>query len=86
MTVIMILAGFVFCSVGAYLAGLVGSSNSPISGITICTILFAALILTLMLGRDSAAGPVATIMIGAVVCCGGLDRRRQSARSQSRAT
>ena len=69
MTVIMILAGFVFCSVSAYMAGLVGSSNSPVSGITICTILFAAVILTLMLGRDSAAGPVATIMIGAVVCC-----------------
>ncbi|MEJ0036193.1 MAG: oligopeptide transporter, OPT family [Gammaproteobacteria bacterium] len=69
MTVIMILAGFVFCSVSAYMAGLVGSSNSPVSGITICTILFAALILTLMLGRDAAAGPVATIMIGAVVCC-----------------
>ncbi len=69
MTLIMILAGFVFCSVGAYLAGLVGSSNSPISGITICTILFAALVLTLMLGRDAPAGPVATIMIGAVVCC-----------------
>src|SRR5581483_10738095 len=49
MTIIMILAGFVFCSVGGYLAGLVGSSNSPISGITICTILFAALVLTLML-------------------------------------
>ena len=69
MTVIMILAGFVFCSVSAYMAGLVGSSNSPVSGITICTILFAALILTMMLGRDAAAGPVATIMIGAVVCC-----------------
>jgi putative OPT family oligopeptide transporter len=69
MTIIMILAGFVFSSVGAYLAGLVGSSNSPISGITICTILFAALILTLMIGRDAAAGPAATIMIGAVVCC-----------------
>jgi putative OPT family oligopeptide transporter len=69
MTVIMILAGFVFCSVGAYLAGLVGSSNSPISGITICTILFAALVLALMLGRDATAGPVAAIMIGAVVCC-----------------
>jgi putative OPT family oligopeptide transporter len=69
MTVIMILAGFVFCSVSAYMAGLVGSSNSPVSGITICTILFAAVILTLLLGRNAAAGPVATIMIGAVVCC-----------------
>ena len=69
MTVIMIFAGFVFCSVGAYMAGLVGSSNSPVSGITICTILFAALVLTLLMGRDAASGPVATIMIGAVVCC-----------------
>jgi putative OPT family oligopeptide transporter len=69
MTVIMVLAGFVFCCVAGYMAGLVGSSNSPVSGITICTILFAALVLTLMMGRDSASGPVATIMIGAVVCC-----------------
>lgn len=69
MTIIMILAGFVFCSVSAYMAGLVGSSNSPVSGITICTILFAALVLTLLMGRDAASGPVATIMIGAVVCC-----------------
>ena len=69
MTVIMILAGFVFCSVSGYMAGLVGSSNSPVSGITICTILFAALVLTLLLGRNASSGPVATIMIGAVVCC-----------------
>src|SRR5690606_29895888 len=42
MTIIMILAGFLFVSVPAYLAGLVGSSNNPVSGITIATILFAA--------------------------------------------
>ena len=69
MTVIMIVAGFVFCSVSAYLAGLVGSSNNPVSGITICTILFASLILALLIGRGAAAGPVAAVMIGAVVCC-----------------
>jgi putative OPT family oligopeptide transporter len=69
MTVIMIVAGFVFCSVSAYMAGLVGSSNNPVSGITICTILFASLVLALLMGRHAAAGPVATIMIGAVVCC-----------------
>ena len=69
MTLIMILAGFVFCSVSGYLAGLVGSSNSPVSGITICTIVFAALILSLLMGHDAANGPVATIMVGAVVCC-----------------
>ena len=65
----MIVAGFVFCSVSAYMAGLVGSSNSPVSGITICTILFAAVVLAFLMGRHAANGPVATIMIGAVVCC-----------------
>jgi putative OPT family oligopeptide transporter len=69
MTIIMIVAGFLFCSVSAYMAGLVGSSNNPVSGITICTILFASLVLLLLMGRGAALGPVAAIMIGAVVCC-----------------
>lgn len=69
MTIIMIVAGFLFVSVSAYLAGLVGSSNNPVSGITIATILFASLVLVLLLGRDSEIGAVAAIMIGAVVCC-----------------
>jgi putative OPT family oligopeptide transporter len=65
----MIVAGFLFVSVSAYLAGLVGSSNNPVSGITIATILFASLVLLLLLGADSPIGAVAAIMIGAVVCC-----------------
>jgi len=69
MTVIMIVAGFVFTSVSAYMAGLVGSSNNPVSGITICTILFSSLLLVLLMGRGAALGPVAAIMIGSVVCC-----------------
>jgi putative OPT family oligopeptide transporter len=69
MTFIMIIAGFLFVSVSAYLAGLVGSSNNPVSGMTIATILFASVVLMLLLGRDSPIGPVAAIMIGAVVCC-----------------
>jgi putative OPT family oligopeptide transporter len=69
MTVIMIVAGFLFVSVSAYLAGLVGSSNNPVSGITIATILFASVVLMFLLGRDSPIGAVAAIMIGAVVCC-----------------
>jgi putative OPT family oligopeptide transporter len=51
------------------MAGLVGSSNNPVSGITICTILFASLVLWLLMGRTAPLGPVAAIMIGAVVCC-----------------
>ena len=69
MTIIMIVAGFLFSSVSAYMAGLVGSSNNPVSGITIGTILFASLVLTVLMGRDASLGPVAAIMIGAVVCC-----------------
>ena len=69
MTIIMIVAGFLFVSVSGYLAGLVGSSNNPVSGITIATILFASVVLWFLLGGDSKIGAVAAIMIGAVVCC-----------------
>ena len=69
MAIIMVVAGFLFVSVSAYLAGLVGSSNNPVSGITIATILFASAVLLLLLGADSPIGAVAAIMIGAVVCC-----------------
>jgi len=69
MTFIMVIAGFLFSSVAGYMAGLVGSSNNPISGITIATILFASLILLVMMGPDAAIGPPAAIMIGGVVCC-----------------
>jgi putative OPT family oligopeptide transporter len=69
MTIIMVVAGFLFVSVSAYMAGLVGSSNNPVSGITICTILFASLVLMLLMGKGATLGPVAAIMIGAVVCC-----------------
>ena len=78
MAIIMIVAGFLFVSVSAYLAGLVGSSNNPVSGITIATILFAAAVLLLLMGESGTTpvgvggaplGAVAAIMIGAVVCC-----------------
>lgn len=78
MAIIMIVAGFLFVSVSAYLAGLVGSSNNPVSGITIATILFASVVLLVLLGESgkmavgaggAPLGAVAAIMIGAVVCC-----------------
>src|SRR5204863_2330143 len=68
MAVVMIIAGFLFSAVASYMAGLVGSSNNPVSGITISTILVSALLL-LALGLESPAGPVAAILIGGVVCC-----------------
>ncbi len=68
MALIMVVAGFLFSAVAAYMAGLVGSSNNPISGITIATILFASVTLLLLMGPDASAGPAAAILIGAVVC------------------
>jgi putative OPT family oligopeptide transporter len=68
MALIMLVTGFVFSSVSGYMAGLVGSSNNPVSGITICTILFASLVLLAFMGPGSTVGPVAAIMIGAVIC------------------
>jgi putative OPT family oligopeptide transporter len=69
MSVLMIIAGFLFSAVAGYMAGLVGSSNNPISGVTIATILTSSLILLALMGDNAASGPVAAIMIGAVVCC-----------------
>ena len=68
LTIVMMIFGFLFSSVAAYMAGIVGSSNNPISGVTIATILFSSFLL-LLLGKDSIAGASAAIMIGAVVCC-----------------
>ena len=65
---VMLVAGFLFSAVASYMAGLVGSSNNPVSGLTIATILFTALLL-LGLGMGTAAGPAAAVLVGAVVCC-----------------
>ena len=69
MAVIMLAAGFLFSAVAAYMAGLVGSSNNPISGVTIATILSSALLLLALLGGPSPIGPASAILIGSVVCC-----------------
>ncbi len=69
MAVLMIGGGFLFSAVAGYMAGLVGSSNNPISGVTIATILTSALILLVILGSGSPQGAASAILIGAVVCC-----------------
>src|SRR2546428_11839198 len=69
MTVIMVGAGFLFSAVAGYMAGLVGSSSNPVSGVPIATIAFSAVLLVFVMGRENAAGPAAALLIGAVVCC-----------------
>jgi len=69
MAVVMLIAGFLFSAVAGYMAGLVGSSNNPISGITIATIVVSSLLLVVLMGKGAENGPAAAIIIGSVVCC-----------------
>jgi len=57
MALIMLLTGFLFAAVAGYMAGLVGSSNNPISGVTISTVLISALLLCLLMGVMDIGGP-----------------------------
>ncbi len=69
MALIMLALGFLFSAVAGYMAGLVGSSNNPISGVTIATVLVSSLLLLLLMGKGAENGPAAAIIIGSVVCC-----------------
>ncbi|WP_258104756.1 OPT family oligopeptide transporter [Marinoscillum sp. MHG1-6] len=70
MALMMVVAGFLFSAVAGYMAGLVGSSNNPISGVTIATILTTAILLLLLMGSsDPAKGAAGAILVGGVVCC-----------------
>ncbi len=68
LTIVMFVFGFLFSAVAAYMAGVVGSSNNPISGVTIATILFSSVLLLLLLGTESGEGAALAIIVGAVVC------------------
>lgn len=67
-TVIMIVMSFFFTAVASYIVGLVGNSNSPVSGMTITAVLFTGLML-LVLGFTGVQGMVATLGVAAIVCC-----------------
>ncbi|MFI5252701.1 MAG: OPT family oligopeptide transporter [Bacteroidota bacterium] len=66
-TVVMIIAGFFFAAVSGYLVGTIGSSNNPISGLTLSTLLVAALLMV-ALGMSGQAGVAAVLGVAAVVC------------------
>ena len=65
----MCIFGFLFSAVAAYMAGVVGSSNNPISGVTIATILFSSLLIVTFFNTEGSQGAAAAILIGSVVCC-----------------
>ncbi len=68
LTLVMILLGFLFCSVAGYLVGVIGGSNSPISGLTLSALLISALLMV-MLGATGIGGVAAVLAVAGVVCC-----------------
>jgi len=66
-TIVMIIAGFFFAAVSGYLVGIIGSSNNPISGLTLSTLVVAA-ILMVALGMKGTQGVAAVLGVAAVVC------------------
>lgn len=65
---LMVVSSFFFVAVSSYIVGLVGSSNNPVSGMTICTVLFASLMM-LLFGMSGTAGIIAVLGIAGVTCC-----------------
>ena len=65
--VLVVVFGFFFGTVSSRMVGLVGSSNNPVSGMTIATLLLATLVLKLT-GTKGSAGMVGAIAIGSVIC------------------
>jgi len=68
LTVVMVVLGFLFAAVAGYLVGLIGSSNNPISGLTLSALLISA-VLMVMIGVTDVHGVAAVLGVAGVVCC-----------------
>ena len=64
----MVIMAFFFTAVASYIVGLVGNSNSPVSGMTITAVLFTGGLLYIF-GFSGTEGIVATLGVAAIVCC-----------------
>ncbi len=67
LTIVMIILGFLFAAVAGYLVGLVGSSNNPISGLTLSSLIIAAILLVII-GVTGDHGVMAVLGVAGVVC------------------
>jgi putative OPT family oligopeptide transporter len=64
---VMLVVGFFFAAVSGNLVGMIGSSNNPVSGLTLCTLVIAALLMVAM-GVSGSGGVAAVLGVAAVVC------------------
>jgi len=68
LTLVMVIVGFLFAAVAGYLVALIGSSNNPISGLTLSALIIAA-VLMVLLGLTDIHGVAAVLGVAGVVCC-----------------
>jgi putative OPT family oligopeptide transporter len=68
LTIVMVVVGFLFAAVAGYLVALIGSSNNPISGLTLSALLIAALLMV-FLGVTDVHGVAGVLGVAGVVCC-----------------
>jgi len=66
--VVMLIMGLLFAAVAGYLVGIIGSSSNPISGLTLTSLLIAALMMVIM-GQRGSSGIAAVLGVAAIVCC-----------------
>ena len=66
-SLIIVIFGFFFASVSSRMVGLIGSSNNPVSGMAIATIIIATVLLKVT-GTDGVTGMVGAISIGGIIC------------------
>ncbi len=66
--IVMLIASLFFVAVSSYICGLVGSSNNPVSGMTICALMFSSAVL-LILGMSGSAGVLGALGVASIVCC-----------------
>ena len=65
--IVMLVTGFFFAAVSGNLVGMIGSSNNPISGLTLATTIVAALTMVIV-GVKGVEGVAAVLGVAAVVC------------------
>ena len=65
--VVMLVMGFFFAAVSGNLVGMIGSSNNPVSGLTLCALIVSALLMV-AIGVEGPSGVAAVLGVASVIC------------------
>lgn len=66
---LVLIATSLFSAISGYMAGIVGSSNNPVSGVTIATVLLSGFCMDIIYPYQASTGMITSVIISACVCC-----------------